>query len=89
MQRRQLEKYMCVLGCAACDGARLNPQARAVTLTTRACPSLPIEPQRSLPEVCALTVSDAAKFFSELELDDTRQTIAAEVLKEIRGRLGF
>jgi len=28
-------------------------------------------------------------FFDELELDDTRQTIAAEVLKEIRGRLGF
>ena len=29
------------------------------------------------------------EFFSELELDATGQTIAAEVLKEIRGRLGF
>ena len=46
-------------------------------------------PARSLPEVCRLSVADAAEFFSELELDATRQTIAAEVLKEIRGRLGF
>src|SRR6202041_1260265 len=29
------------------------------------------------------------KFFSEMEYDETRQAIAAEVLKEIRGRLGF
>ena len=36
IQRRQLEKYMSVVGCGACGGARLNPQARAVTLTSRA-----------------------------------------------------
>ena len=33
---------------------RLNPQARAVTLTTHAVRSLPTSPARSLPEVCAL-----------------------------------
>ena len=32
-QRRQLEKYMRILGCQHCDGQRLNPQARAVSLT--------------------------------------------------------
>src|SRR5262249_27974819 len=42
-----------------------------------------------LPEVCALAVSDAADFFSELVLDATRRKIAEEALKEIRGRLGF
>ncbi len=88
IQQRQLEKYMCVLGCGDCQGARLNRQARAVTLTTRH-PDFAAGPQRSLPEVCSLSISDAVKFFSELELDDTRQAIAAEVLKEIRGRLGF
>ncbi|HWB13932.1 MAG TPA: excinuclease ABC subunit UvrA [Pirellulales bacterium] len=87
MQRRQLEKYMRVIGCVGCGGARLNEQARAVTLTSRhprfagqAC---------SLPQVCSLAVSDAVDFFSQLDLDATRQKIAAEVLKEIRGRLGF
>ena len=35
MQLRQLEKYMHVMPCEDCHGARLNPQARAVTVTTR------------------------------------------------------
>ena len=43
----------------------------------------------TLPEVCALPVSDAAKFFESIVLDSTQQIIAEEVLKEIRGRLGF
>jgi len=43
----------------------------------------------SLPEVCALSIADAAEFFTELELNDTERLIADEVLKEIRGRLGF
>ena len=88
MQRRQLEKYMCVLDCSRCHGARLNPQARAVTLASRVA-KFADHPQRSLPEVCALAVSEAEEFFGELELDATGQKIAADVLKEIRGRLGF
>jgi excinuclease ABC subunit A len=43
----------------------------------------------TLPEVCKLAISDAAEFFRELDLDPTQQLIAAEVLKEIRTRLGF
>ncbi len=88
MQRRQLEKYMRVLGCGSCHGQRLNEQARAVTIATRHA-KFAEQPARSLPEVCHLAVSDAAEFFSELDLDATGQLIAAEVLKEIRGRLGF
>ena len=88
IQRRQLEKYMSVVRCAACGGARLNPQARNVTLTTRE-PKFADRPQKSLPEVCNLSVADAAEFFGTLELDRIGQTIAAELVKEIRGRLGF
>ena len=88
MQRRQLEKYMRILGCGSCQGARLNPQARAVTVTSRT-PKFADRPERTLPEVCALAVSDAEEFFGELELDPTGQKIAADVLKEIRGRLQF
>ena len=43
----------------------------------------------SLPQVCALDVESAWRFFEKLELSDTEQLIAVEVLKEIRGRLGF
>ncbi|MFH1918475.1 MAG: excinuclease ABC subunit UvrA, partial [Planctomycetota bacterium] len=88
MQRRALEKYMRVIGCTACKGQRLNPQARAVTLTT-ASAKFHAAPDRSLPEVCSLAVSDAAEFFAKLELDRTGQQVAAEALKEIRGRLEF
>ncbi len=88
MQIRQLEKYMQVMHCPDCDSQRLNPQARAVTITT-ANPQFADRPQRSLPEVCALPVSDATAFFSEMSMDATRARIASEVLKEIRGRLGF
>ncbi len=35
MQRRQLEKYMRVIGCGTCHGQRLNEQSRSVTLATR------------------------------------------------------
>ncbi|MBI2823924.1 MAG: excinuclease ABC subunit UvrA [Planctomycetia bacterium] len=88
MQRRQLEKYMRVVGCVECAGARLNPQARSVTVASRN-PRFGDSPGRSLPQVCSLSIAEAADFFSALELDATRQAIAAEVLKEIRGRLGF
>jgi excinuclease ABC subunit A len=88
MQLRQLEKYMQVMHCGDCQGQRLNPQARAVTIATRH-PKFSDQPAHSLPAVCALPVSDAIEFFDELELDTTRTLIATEVLKEIRGRLGF
>ena len=88
MHRRQLEKYMKVAPCGSCGGTRLKEQARAITLTT-AHAKFAERPSRSLPEVCRLSVSDASDFFSDLILSPTGQTIAAEVLKEVRGRLGF
>ncbi len=88
MQIRHLEKFMRVQSCPSCHGQRLNPQARSVTVSSRH-PEFADRPARSLPDVCNLAVSDAAMFFSELEQDETRARIAEEVLKEIRGRLGF
>ena len=87
-QRRQLEKYMRVIDCGHCNGARLNPQARAVTLTTRS-DKFGDRPERSLPDVCALAVSDAREFFDHVELDAMGKKIAGEALKEIGGRLQF
>ena len=87
-QRRQLEKYMRVLGCERCEGRRLNPQACAVTLTS-ATPKFRDRPERSLPEVGQLAVTEAEEFFDALKLDATGATIAVEALKEIRSRLTF
>ncbi len=76
--RSYYEKYMRLRMCPECGGARLNAQARAVRIAGRA-----------LHEVCAMPVRDAREFVSQLELGATEQLIAAEVLKEVRGRLEF
>jgi excinuclease ABC subunit A len=65
------------------EPATTKKRAKAVT-------PAPTGPWRlSLAEVCGLTIADAARFFEDLVLDDTRGFIASELLKEIRGRLGF
>jgi len=82
--RMAMEKYMRVSRCASCQGQRLNPQARAVRVGGK-----------TLPEVCALPIGELGRWFDpengELERSFTplQHEIAAEVLKEIRGRLGF
>ena len=83
-RRLQLEKYMRVMRCPACGGERLNPQARSVQLSGK-----------TLVELCAMPVGDLADWFDpakgamEQSLAPVQRVIAGEVLKEIRGRLGF
>ena len=87
-QIRKLEKYMRIIGCSDCEQERLNRQARAVRITT-AHQHFSDQPARTLPEVCAMPVSEAMLFFESLVLTGTQQLIAESVLKEISGRLGF
>lgn len=91
MRRVQLEKYMHETGCSTCHGHRLNKQASSYLVTSTSLPGASTkEPASlSLPQVCSLSVVDAWDFFGELVLDETGRFIATEVLKEIRGRLGF
>ncbi len=76
--RAYYEKYMRQTECGACHGARINPQARAVTIG-----------DVSLPALTRMTIGEAVDFFEGLKLSETQQFIAEEVLKEIRGRLRF
>ena len=103
MRRVQLEKYMREAGCSTCGGSRLNKQAGSYRITSKSAElgarsaerktktrgSHSLSSSLSLPEVCQLSTLDAWEFFGELELSETGQFIATEVLKEIRGRLGF
>ena len=88
MYRRMLEKYMHTLDCEACDGARLNPQARSIRLESRLS-RFSKKPRLSLPEVCELPLQDCLDFFASLELTDKQIQIAGQALKEIHARLGF
>jgi excinuclease ABC subunit A len=83
-RRMQLEKYMRVVRCPSCHGQRLNPQARVVRVGAK-----------TLVEVCSLPVGDLAAWLDpeqgdlEKSLSPLQLTIAGEVLKELRGRIGF
>jgi excinuclease ABC subunit A len=46
-------------------------------------------PGLSIMDVCALSIDAADQFFATLQLSEFQQTIAADILKEIRARLGF
>lgn len=85
-QLRQLEQFMTTAACPDCRGARLLPQARAVKLKSA---ESQFSAALGLPDLCNLSIRDTATFFQALVLDETNQIIAAEVLKEIRARLGF
>ena len=61
--------------------ARGKPQAAAV--------ANPRADELSLDALCALPIAEAREFLSDLVLDETQGVIAAELLKEIRGRLVF
>jgi excinuclease ABC subunit A len=83
-RRLQLEKYMQVVRCPSCGGDRLNAQARAVRVAGR-----------TLIEVCAMPIGALADWFDpaggalEKGLEPLQRAIAQEIVKEIRGRLGF
>ena len=88
-QIKQLEKYMRVIDCPDCTGERLNPQSRSVRLTTTSKRFAGEEATKSLPDVSGLPIEEAIDFFGDLNLNKGQQVIASEVLKEVRGRLGF
>jgi excinuclease ABC subunit A len=76
--REQIETYMREVPCPHCGGARLKPASLAVTVG-----------ERSIAEVCALSIGEAAKFLGGLELTERERMIAERVTKEVNARLGF
>jgi len=73
-----VKRYQTPRRCTDCHGARLRPEALAVRLGGR-----------TIAEVAALPIRDAAAFLESLELDAGQRTIAATPLGEVRARLAF
>ncbi len=73
-----LSRYRGYSLCSACNGSRLRLEARQVKINGR-----------NICEICALTVEDALKFFSAVELSAEQAEIADKLLQEIRERLRF
>ena len=73
-----LSKYRGYTLCPDCGGGRLRQEARDVKVGGR-----------TLPDVCALSIKDAALFFDSLKLSTEQGAIAERILFEIRRRLRF
>jgi excinuclease ABC subunit A len=73
-----LSKYRGYTLCPDCGGGRLRQEARDVRVGGR-----------TLPEICALSIKDAALFFESLQLSTEQTAIADRILFEVRRRLRF
>jgi excinuclease ABC subunit A len=76
--RRDIEKFMQEKPCAACGGQRLKPEVLAVTVN-----------DKSIMDVCNLSIDNALSFFEKIKLSETDEKIAKQILKEIKARLSF
>jgi excinuclease ABC subunit A len=76
--REQIEGYMREVPCSECGGARLKPESLAVTVG-----------ERSIFDLCDLSIRDATKTVEDLTLSERDHLIADQVLKEVKARLQF
>ncbi|MFA6472961.1 MAG: excinuclease ABC subunit UvrA, partial [Candidatus Latescibacterota bacterium] len=76
--RTWIERYMRSMPCHSCNGARLKPEALAVTFRGM-----------NINETTRMSVEEALAHFKSLELRENEEIIARQILKEIRQRLTF
>jgi len=84
--RAEIERYMSSYPCPTCQGKRLRPESLAVTINGK-----------NIIEVTSMSVTEALGWVQAISGEKTGQpmlsprelTIARQILKEIRARLGF
>jgi excinuclease ABC subunit A len=76
--RTKMERYMAVIPCKACGGARLKPEMLAVTVGGK-----------NIFNLTSMAAKDSLAFFENLQLSERDLTIAARINKEIVERLNF
>ncbi|MCQ2425277.1 MAG: excinuclease ABC subunit UvrA [Lachnospiraceae bacterium] len=77
-QNEYYEDFIEEVTCPKCGGKRLKPEVLAVTVGGK-----------NIHDFCAQSVTEALAFVKEMKLTKTEQTIAAEITKELKSRLGF
>jgi len=77
-QNEYYEDFLECIPCPACRGRRLKDEILAVTVGGK-----------NIDTLCALSVDEALAFVEALTLSPTEETIARDIVKELRSRLGF
>ncbi len=78
LAREEMEKYMTISLCPACQGQRLRPEILAVLLGGK-----------SIAALTSLSVCDTRDFLTALQLEEREAIIGRQVIKEILQRLHF
>ncbi|MEW6324630.1 MAG: excinuclease ABC subunit UvrA [Nitrospirota bacterium] len=73
-----LSRYRSPTLCPRCEGSRLIPLARAVTVHGR-----------TITQLCALSIDQLADWFEQTPFAEHEQAITGEVLRQIRAKLRF
>ncbi|MFH0882388.1 MAG: excinuclease ABC subunit UvrA [bacterium] len=76
--REWIEEFMGRVPCNVCGGKRLKPESLSVRIA-----------DSNIADVTELSIRESLEFLNNLQLSERNQTIAAQVLKEVRERLGF
>ena len=76
--KEKMQDYMSVTPCHVCHGKRLKPEVLAVTVGGK-----------NIAEFSELSIREALEYIGQLDLSTKDQTIAGQILKEIRERLHF
>lgn len=76
--RQWIESYMSITDCPACNGSRLRPEALSVIID-----------RETIDSVTAMSIKQAVNYFKNITLSKRQQTIAKQILKEVKERLGF
>ena len=78
IDQENLERFRSLRPCTTCQGERLRPQSRAVTVKGR-----------TISEYVGLPIAKALDVFEALELTPREDLIASRILREIRERVRF
>ncbi len=76
--KQEYESLMTSIPCSVCKGARLKPEALAVTID-----------DKNIDELTHLSVGDLKTFFDTIHLTERQNKIGEQIFKEIKARLGF
>lgn len=76
--KQEYETFMRITPCAECKGMRLKKESLAVTVA-----------DKNIYEVTSLSIRDLSEFINNMKLTEQQKFIGAQVLKEIKARVGF
>ncbi|MCR5179167.1 MAG: excinuclease ABC subunit UvrA [Lachnospiraceae bacterium] len=76
--KAEYESFMLITPCSVCGGKRLKREFLAVTVA-----------DKNIFELTSMSVGDLHGFLTDMKLSERQKTIGAQILKEIRARVGF